>query len=516
MRQAARTKGSRSQVARVISLPAPVGGWNARDSLGAMDGKDAVILENWFPATTEVMLRKGYTEHATGLPGDVETLMAYSGPTSDKLFAVSTGNIYDVTSSGAVGAAAVSSLANSRFEHINISTSGGNFLLAVNGADKMRIYNGTSWDYDGAGSFTVTGFNTQDAAQICLHKNRVWLVQKDTLKVWYLPTSSIAGAANQIDLAAVARLGGYLVAMGTWTIDAGYGVDDHAVFVTSNGEIIVYKGTDPSSPSTWALVGVWQLGSPVGRRCLQKYAGDLLIICQDGILPLSGALQSSRLNPRVALTDKIQYAVSEAITAGGDQFGWEILLFPKANQLYLNVVRQNVPAQQYVMNTITKSWCKFTGWDANCWELFQDMPYYGTSTKVCAAWNTNSDNSANIAADGLQAFSYFGSPGQLKKFGMARPIMRADSNPTIRSGINVDFDTGDTAATLNFTSSPYAVWDTGVWDAGLWGGELSILKEWQTVAGVGYSAGMRVKTASSTVDLRWVSTDITLEPGGVL
>lgn len=83
---------------RPISIPSPVGGWNARDSLGDMPPTDAVILQNWFPATTECVLRSGYSKLATGLPGQVETLFVYSGGATDKLFAICNNIIYDVSS----------------------------------------------------------------------------------------------------------------------------------------------------------------------------------------------------------------------------------------------------------------------------------------------------------------------------------------------------------------------------------------------------------------------------------
>ena len=69
-------------------------------------------------------------------------------------------------------------------------------------------------------------------------------------------TGSVGGAAQVLDLSSIAKYGGHLVDLDTWTIDAGYGVDDNLVFITSNGEVIVYRGTDPSSAATWALAGV--------------------------------------------------------------------------------------------------------------------------------------------------------------------------------------------------------------------------------------------------------------------
>ena len=73
--------------ARVASVPAPVGGWNARDSIANMDPLDAVQLTNFFPSVSNVVLRGGYIQWVTGITGQVESLINYSSGTADKLFA---------------------------------------------------------------------------------------------------------------------------------------------------------------------------------------------------------------------------------------------------------------------------------------------------------------------------------------------------------------------------------------------------------------------------------------------
>ena len=144
--------------ANVASLPAPVGGWNARDSLANMAPTDAVQLENYFPGVSNVNLRGGYVKHATGFPDDVETLMTYSGGTADQLWAVSDGKFYNATAAGAIGAAAVSGLSNSKWEYTNITTSGGNYLYAANGVNTPYLYNGTTWtSITGASTPAITG-----------------------------------------------------------------------------------------------------------------------------------------------------------------------------------------------------------------------------------------------------------------------------------------------------------------------------------------------------------------------
>ena len=301
-----------------VSLPAPIGGWNARDSLADMPATDAVYLVNWFPATTECILRSGYSQWATGITGTVETIMDYEGGSSSKMFAIANGSVYDTTAQGAVGAAVLTGLSNSRWQYCNVATSGGNFLYMANGINTPYLYNGTTWtSITGASTPAITGVTTTTLNNPILFKTRVFFTQTGTLKTWYLPTTSVGGAAQSIDISQYAYKGGYVVQHATWTLDAGYGADDYYVIYTSKGQIVVFKGTDPSSASTWAMIGVWDLGAPVGTRCMYKYGGDLLLLGTDGLTPMASELQSSRLDPRVALTDKIQWAISESISLYG-------------------------------------------------------------------------------------------------------------------------------------------------------------------------------------------------------
>lgn len=494
------------------SLAAPVGGWNARDALGAMPIEDAPIMTNWWPATSSVWMRYGHSEHVTGISGQVETLMVYNGPTTSKMFGIASGSIYDVTSAGAVGAAVVTGLTNSRFQYINVATASGAFLMSVNGADKLQGYDGSAWYEDGDGSHDITGVDTADCSQINLFKNRVWLIEDDSLDAWYLGTGAIAGAATKFPLGGIANLGGYLVAMATWTIDAGYGVDDLAAFITSEGEVIVYRGTDPTSANTWALVGVWKIGNPIGKRCYLKFAGDMLIVCQDGVVPMSAALQSSRLNPKVSLTDKISFAMSQAVSQYGENFGWQLLYFPKENQLYLNVpVQEGDNQQQYVMNTITKNWCNFTGWEANCWEILNEAPYFGGNGAVYKAWDGLSDNDTDIEGFLVHAFSDFNDPAHQKRFTMMRPVLFSNGSPNLLGEVNVDFDLADTTSPLSFSSTSYAVWDTGVWDTALWGSDLAPQQNWQSVTGIGYYGAPVLKVAAQGIQVQYVNTTVVFE-----
>tara|TARA_R110002126_G_scaffold148757_1_gene294786 strand:+ start:6191 stop:7747 length:1557 start_codon:yes stop_codon:yes gene_type:complete len=508
--------------ANVQSIPAPVGGWNARDSLANMDPMDAVTLVNYFPTVSNCVLRGGYSKWATGFTGQAQSLLSYSGGATNKLFAVvgtPSLSIYDVTAGGAVGAAVVSSLTNAIWEYTNVATTGGNYLYAVNGVDKPRLYDGTTWTaIDAASTPAITGVTTTTLDNITLFKNRLWFIQKNTLKAWYLPTSAVGGAAQSLDLSSIARFGGHLVDLDTWTIDAGYGVDDNLAFITSNGEVIVYRGTDPASDATWALAGVWKLGSPISKRAMLKWGGDLLILTYDGLMPMAASLQSSRLDPRVALSNKIQGAITKAATEYGGTHaavGWQVFYNAKRTAVWINVpVADGSQQQQYVMNTITASWCQFTGWEANVWETYDDDPYFGGNGYVGKAWDsTYADNNANISANVLQAFNYLGSRGVQKYFTRARPSIFTDGNPAISMGINVDFDIQNNATPLSYSASAMGLWDSGTWDAAVWGDDLQITNNWQGVTGLGYCGAVLLTSASTGLQIEWASTDVVYQSG---
>jgi len=365
--------------------------------------------------------------------------------------------------------------------------------------------------------FGVIGVDPTTLIGVTVFKSRLFYVQKDTLSAWYMPTLSIGGTASQLDFSSIFSLGGYLMAIGTWSLDAGYGMDDYCVFITSKGEVAVYRGTDPASDSTWALVGIYIIGSPIGRRCFTKFAGDLLVICKDGLAPLSKALMSSRVSTKSNLTDKIQHIVSEYTTLYSGNSGWETTIFPPENMLLLNVPIGSGKAYQLVMNTISGSWSRFVGWNASCMELYEDNLYFGGNGAVYRAWYGYTDDGAAIYFDAQQSFSTFGVRTQQKKVEMVRPIVSLDGPCNVLVGVNTDYDISTTPQTPTFTASTNAIWDSSVWDgATTWGGDLQTQTDWQTCFGVGFAVAAHIQGASLGTRLHWASTDYLVSGGGVL
>lgn len=494
MRQALR-QITRRRVSTSLPIPAPTGGWDAVSPIAATNPDRALVLDNWFPTPQDVRVRRGHQVFSdTQMTTVVESLMPYQAVTSigAKFFAVSGNKIFDITAGG-LGSQSVSGLGSNRFQYINFTTPGGHFLWCCNGVDAPQMFDGTSWS---APSLTLTGFAATDIINVNAHKSRIWVVFKNSTVAGYLATEAISGAVSNLDLGNLFTKGGYLVAMGTWTHDGGNGPNDYAVFISSKGQCAIYTGTDPSSANTWSIVGVFDLGPPLGSRCFTKVGADLGLINIDGVLPISQALARDRgAVAAIALTSNINNAMNAAARDYGNNFGWQLLSYPKGTMAVLNVpISEGATQYQYVMNTLTGAWCRFTNQNANCWALFNDNLYFGGNDGVIYRADYSAlDVDMQIDAIGQTAYSYYGSQGVTKQWKAVRPILT--TNGIIRPAIGLSTDFADNAVlgTPVIGTTTDALFDTAVFDRDVFAVESRTSAEWMALNGIGQAGSIHFR-----------------------
>lgn len=479
-----------------VPIPAPVGGWNAIDPLANMDPKYAPILINWVPRTSWIELRAGYNAWCQGLGtnGPVETLMAYK-PTSGVqfLFAACGGKFYNV-SNQASPVQVRSGFSNNRWQYLNFDVPGGaHYLYAVNGADNPQLWDGTNWTTPNitGGPPQTTFFNIHS------HQNRLWFIPNNGTAVYYLGTSAITGAvAGNLDLGPLMSEGGYVVAMGTWTYNGGSGPQNLAVFMTSRGQVIIYSGTDPTSSTNWTLVGVFNLPPPLGVRCFTQIGSDLGIITLQGVLPLSQTLQLDTGAVRgAAITGRIQNAMLMAAQQYQTNFGWQMISYPAQGLLLLNVPQQtNVLQVQYVQNFLNGAWTQFQGWNANCFEIFNDQLFFGDNNgNVLNAYQGPADLTSPISADMQCAFNYFGAPGRIKRMTMIQPMLVTGGTITPTLGVDVDFGASTLTAPVSTFIATGGIFDTSLYDQSFYAQGPLAQSLWQSVQAEGHALAVRMK-----------------------
>ncbi len=513
-------------VAQGVPLPPPTGGWDAISPLANMPADRAVKLDNWVPRPGWIEPRNGFLPRCTGL-GDsrtaVQTVMAYNSFGGGiKLFGAAGNTIWDVSVPGVAVASSIG-YANTRMQYVQFSNaSSTQYLIVCNGVDAAVKYDGTSWSNL---QISGTGVDRTTFIQVAVHKGRLWFVQKNTTQAVYLAVGAIAGTGVIFDLGQFMTKGGYLVAIGTWTVDTRQTVDEYIAFMTSRGQVIVYQGTDPSSASTWSLVGRYDIGHPIGVRCFSRIAGDLLVITIDGVVGMSEMLSTDRAAAnRVSLTSKIMNQMAIAAQQWGTNFGWQITEYPKGTLSILNVpVQENTMQQQYVMNTITGGWCRFTGINANCWEIdAADNIYFGGNDGTVYQWNVgSSDNGTPITCTVQTAYNAFGNAAQRKRYTMLQPLITTTGNPIPSVGINVDFVDHPTLSTQQPIVPNQAKWDAVIWDRFRWADTQQVTNNWITVYGTGHYVSIEtvvvttqnVQNHSEVVDFQLNGWNITAESG---
>lgn len=480
-----RANRTRKPVARTRPMPFPVGGWDAANPLSAMPETNAVQLKNWFPRPGWGEVRRGYVRHAYDVGTDttpVESLMGWRGPSSSRMFAAASTAIYDVTSTGKA-TSAVTGLNNARWQHVNITTAAGHYLWICNGQDDPRHYNGTTW-----ATPSVTGLTASDIVHVNSHKKRIWLTPVNSMTAYYLPTDSIAGAATAFPLGAIFNRGGFLMAMGTWSRDGGSGPDDYAVFISSEGQVALYQGTDPASANTWALVGTYDVPAPIGRRCFVKYGADLALITLEGVFPLSQLLSVDQSQAtRIALTANISPAFNDAARDYKTNFGWEAIVYPRGTRLVVNVpTAENNTAAQYVMNTLTGAWCEFDAHNANCWLVYGDNLYFGGQTGTVFKADTGSlDFDAPIVATGQTAYTALGS-AQTKRWLQCRALLTGTGAYRPQIGVSTDFvETDQLSPGSLSTLAESAVFNTAVFDQSAFASDVNNSSDWIGLGGIG-------------------------------
>lgn len=485
---------------------APVGGWVSAQNLAAARPNTCLTLENWFPTTTGIRLRSGALKHATIGATPCESLMSYIGGLTRKLFAANATAIYDITnpvSPTVPPAAAVAGQTSGYYSFLNFATPGGNYMTVVNGSDTAKLFDGTTWTTP-----AITGVSSATLSHVWAYRNRQWFIQAGSMNVWALPVDSIAGAAIQLSLAGVFQLGGSLLTGGTWSMDAGDGLDDKLVVISTEGEVAIYQGSDPSDPADFSLVGRYVIPPPMGKRCMMSAGGDLIVGTEGGMVPISAAVTKDPAALSIA-------AVSRNIEPDWLQdarerrtLPWEIIKWDSRKTIYVTTPVTSdeavTPPQCYVINAETGAFAKNTGWNTRCGTMHDDFMYFGTNDgTIMQADIGGTDDGEFIYHTYVGSWDHMGAIGAFKETKLARAIFITRAEFTPKLSISTDYTvllpTPPNAATP--TGSP-GEWDVGVWDVSLWDTGLNtytVNSKWEAIQRSGYVLSPQIQVVSGSV-----------------
>jgi hypothetical protein len=362
------------------------------------------------------------------------------------------------------------------------------------------------------------GLTVANLVGIHVHQNRSYFWAVDSQDFWYSAVNALGGVLTKFPLGRVQGFGGNLVAMGSWSVDAGDGPQDLAVFLMSSGSVIVYGGSDPGSATDWGLLGIYQVGEPIGYRALAKVGSEIIAITKAGYIPMS---QAAKLGldkqTGVAVSNKIHGAALQAVTDGAALGGWQAVLYPRGNYLMVNVPITQTVFHQHVMNTQDGTWCRFLRQNGYSWCVFNNRLYFGGDGEVFLADEGRNDDGLAIQGDGMPAWNYLQAPGMLKRIGMVRVLGQTEAG-VIPFSLRVGLDYREPGAlvTGTVTNNAGAAWDDADWDTSDWPTEVNVFDSWNGAVGLGDAVAARLLVSSDSTGFDWFSTTYTFEPGGIL
>lgn len=493
-------------------LPNPYNGYDPSSALSAMRPTAAPIMENWFPTASGLESRDGFVSHVTTAPLQIDRLHVYANSLGgESLWGASADGIRNCTTAGVAPAVSIA-LTNGETVSTAIATGAGNYMLVVNGVDTLKQYDGTTWT-----SVAVFGAtSTVVYKYIETYRQRIYLAKRNSLEIEYLAANAIAGAATNYPLGALFRLGGYIVALSVWTIDGGIGPEDNLCVYTNKGEVAVFAGNDPA---TWSLRGVYFAGRPMGSTPMYKYGGDVLLLSESGIIPMSTLIQTAAIERMQTVSsqirpDLVSYAQSVPLSQG-----WQIISDPVKPFLLVNVPSTPV-RKQMVMNSQTGAWTTFSGWNALYFARVGGELYYATSDGTAGFWGVNrvtgfSDNGSNILCTMVQAFNNFGYGGN-KKIEEIRPYFEAAGSFTYNLAIASNFAPIQEYTQQNAgVSTTAGIWGTGIWGTALWSGTENVSDDWITPPDI-YSMwkGLYLQVSTRLGRVQYIGSDMLYKKGG--
>lgn len=374
--------------------------------------------------------------------------------------------------------------------------------------------------------FGNTDLTTADMSFVWAYKSRLWFIQKDSLTAWYMQDAdAIGGDAVRFPLAGVFTDGGSLVFGQKWSTEAGDqgGLSAQNIFVTTQGEVAVYQGSDPSEASSWSEVGVYRVGTPMGKHAFFRGGGDLAIATSVGLVPLSKAISLDITSLNVGTVSyKIADAWSDAVQARG-LLNWQCKLWPEQKMALISPPDLSGASQPviFVSNTETGAWCRFTGWQALCMEVFDGRLYFGsTKGQVFMANVSGTDAGSTYTGTIIPLFDDMGTPGSNKIGKTARVVSRANVQLDPQVIYKSDFDMTIPAPPNAVSIGAVNLWGTGIWGQSVWGALTPevINQVGQSVGGMGYAVSLSYQVTSGAIgplDDEVIRMEVTFTPSEV-
>ena len=348
---------------------------------------------------------------------------------------------------------------------------------------------------------------------VTAHMNRLFFADNSNLAIYYLPLQQKSGVVKVFPLNAMFRRGGSIRAMYTWTVDGGAGMDDHLVIFSSNGECVIYKGTDPDT--NFSLVGIYRFDSPMSKHSVAQYGGELYVLISTGLVPLSSMLraESDRLGQSERSVTSL--FLNNAIAYRSDQ-GWQAFLNPSSGRMFCNMPQGAPNRYRQMVRHMPKSvWTTWSGVPARCWNWLDPFVYFGDDSGNVYEMHPMhlSDGGNGIRVDVQMAWNNFKTASDKHFKGVTTYYASdGDVHPTIDVKVSYDSTTPQNTPDIGDTAEG-ADWNIADWNTASWATGERELSFWNGVKSLGHVGAVRMTAVLTNSSFKIRGWDVEFEKG---
>lgn len=392
-------------------LPAPLLGVDESIAPQMHKPTNAIRIINGVSHTEGIQCRSGTRTWAT-IPNAVESLMHWSGK---KWFACHSSGVHEV-GSGWSSASLTGTFTTGRWIGANLSNPAGVFLVASNGFDGVRQFNGTAWMAN-----AITGLDTPERlAYPTWHNRRIWFYLRGTLDLYYLDPSAMCGPAYVFPMKGVFDKGGEIASIMSLKTSNAENESARLVVLTSMGQVAIYDGHDPARSESFRKVGTWDTFKPIGWRPLSRIGANAVVITEYGLMEAPKSLSETEISRSAdAFSVKIKdsYDVLSAFKLSPH---WQVI---EENEEHGSVILNCPDKNQWVF--ANGAWSQLREINATAWVHTDAALLFGTSDGKIKQYGVGYDDDGEpISGEVIHAFSSLGSQ-KLKTLNKVRPALTA-------------------------------------------------------------------------------------------
>lgn len=527
----------------MANLPSPVGGMDNRIPLSDTNTNVCIYTYNLTPSNYGLKIRDGFREWQIGLDNgaltNVGTIIPFEGsqegPADDKLFAVTNEGIWDVTvfADAPVLKVAFSSTSEKAgfgtYAHY-LDGGGDDFIYYADSVNGLFEYIQSTDTWQAAAG--INGIDVDLINFVVVHKLRIWFCVQDSTIASYLPIESRSGTIEgTFNFGAKFKHGGSLVGLYNWTVDGGDGVDDFLIGISSAGDVLPYKGSDPTQ-ADWVLVGTYFIGAMAnGSRCASQYGGNVALLSSYGIQQMSDLLRG--VDPRIGDQDSIGAKITAFIRDDMKQYrnddGWDIKFLQTSGVIIVTTPKRlDGTTIQYVYQGDVGGWGIWRDLAMTCVDVWEDKVYFGTEDGRIMVMDVTRDNvlitpppenkfnGNDIAFSFLSSYQDFDSPAQFKRGKLIRPNFISRSDVGFNTKFLYNYDVSELATSAIAPLKGQALWDIALWDNAIWDdSSLQLFDRVVGASGIGRYLAVAIRGAGIS-GTRLASIDVFWDTGGGL